>query len=179
MSQLTSLAAVLLLSLASLVAQATGDAKAANLLAQARAALGGEKQLAKVQGLSCAGTVQRLAGDRQIAGELTLDLQLPDKMLRTESISPMGDSALVVTDQGVNGDKLLRHSKTLNTPPGMIIRMPPPPAPGSDAETQALRNSRAELARVDVRIAAVGACSRCRSNSATAARPKRPTAKPT
>ena len=137
-----------MLSIASFVAQATGDTKAADLLAQARAALGGEKQLAKVQGLSCAGTVQRLAGDRQIGGELTLDLQLPDKMLRTESISPMGDSALVVTEQGVNGDKLLRQSKTLNTPPGMIIRMPPPPAPGSDAETQALRNSRAEMARV-------------------------------
>ncbi|HEY2906734.1 MAG TPA: hypothetical protein VGJ29_12610 [Vicinamibacterales bacterium] len=148
MSKLTSALAALMLSFASFVAQATGDTKAADLLAQARAALGGEKQLAKVQGLSCAGTLQRLAGDRQIGGELTLDLQLPDKMLRTESISPMGDSALVVSDQGVNGDILLRHTKTLNTPPGMIIRMPPPPAAGSDAETQALRNSRAEMARV-------------------------------
>lgn len=137
-----------MLSFASFVAQATGDTKAADLLAQARAALGGEKQLAKVQGLSCAGTVQRLLGDRQIAGELTLELQLPDKMLRTESISPMGDNALVVTDQGINGDTLLRHAKTLNTPPGMIIRLPPAPAAGSDAETQALRNSRAEMARV-------------------------------
>src|SRR4029077_9875793 len=107
MSQLTSLAAVLLLSLATLVAQATGDAKAADLLAHARAALGGEKELARVQALSCAGTVQRLLGDRQIGGELTLDLQLPDKMLRSESISPLGDSALIVTDQGLNGDTLL------------------------------------------------------------------------
>jgi hypothetical protein len=141
-----------MLSVASFVAQATGDTKAADLLAQARAALGGEKQLAKVQGLSCAGTLQRVAGDRQMGGELTLDLQLPDKMLRTESISPMGDSALVVTEQGVNGDKLLRNAKTLNTPPGMIIRMPPAPAAGSDAEAQALRNSRADMARVTVAL---------------------------
>jgi hypothetical protein len=32
----------------------------------------------------------------------------------------------------------------------MVIRMPPPPPPGSDAEAQALRNSRAELARLAV-----------------------------
>src|SRR3954466_1478689 len=121
MSQLISLAALLLLSIPTFVAPATGDAKAADLLAQARAALGGEKQLAQVQALSCAGTVQRLAGDRQIAGELTLDLQLPDKMLRSESISPMGDGALIVTDQGVSGDTLLRRTKTLNAPPGLMI----------------------------------------------------------
>ncbi len=39
------------------------------------------------------------------------------------------------------------HAKTLNAPPGMIIRLPPAPAAGSDAEAQALRNSRAEMAR--------------------------------
>ena len=98
-------------------ARAAGDSKAAELFAQARAALGGESKLSKVQGLSCAGTVQRSIGDRQVTGDVTLDLQLPDKLLRSDSISPMGDAALVVTEQGINGDKLLRHSKTLNTPP--------------------------------------------------------------
>ena len=43
----------------SLIAGAAGDAKAEDLLKQARAALGGEKPLAKAQGLSCVGTVQR------------------------------------------------------------------------------------------------------------------------
>jgi hypothetical protein len=152
MSKIISLLAAALLSVSGLVAQATGDTKAAELLAQARAALGGEKPLAKVQGLSCAGTVQRLVGDRQIGGELTLDVQLPDKMLRSESISPMGDGALVVTDQGVNGETLLRGARTVNAPPGMIIRLPPAPAAGSDAEAQALRNSRAELARMAVAL---------------------------
>ena len=152
MSKIISLLAAALLSVSGLVAQATGDTKAAELLAQARVALGGEKPLAKVQGLSCAGTVQRLVGDRQIGGELTLDVQLPDKMLRSESISPMGDGALVVTDQGVNGERLLRGARTVNAPPGMIIRLPPPPAAGSDAEAQALRNSRAELARMAVAL---------------------------
>jgi hypothetical protein len=85
-----------------------------------------------------------------VSGELTLDVQLPDKFLRTESISPMGDSALVITEQGINGETLLRNVRTMNTPPGAIIRTPPPPPPGSDAEVQALRNSRAELARLAV-----------------------------
>ena len=147
MDKVTSLIGAFLMTLATLVAHATGDTKATELLAQARKALGGEQALAGVQGLSCSGTVQRLFGDRQISGDLSIDLQLPDRMLRTDSISPMGDGALIVTDQGVNGDKLLRHTKTVNAPPGLFIRTPPAPAPGSDAETQALRRSRAELAR--------------------------------
>jgi len=140
------------MTLGGYVARATGDAKAAALLAQARAAIGGEKTLAKVQGLSATGALQRAMGDRQIAGEVTVDLQLPDKFLRTDSVSPMGDAALVVTQQGINGDTLMRSAKALNTPPGAIIRMPPAPAHGSDAEMQQLRNSRAELARLTVAL---------------------------
>jgi hypothetical protein len=138
------------LTLGGYAARAAGDTKAAELLAQARAAIGGDSKVSKVQALSCTGSLQRAMGDRQIGGEVTIDLQLPDKFLRTDSVSPMGDGALIVTEQGVNGDKVLRNSKTLNTSPGMMIRMPPPPAPGSDAEMQLLRNSRAELARLSV-----------------------------
>ena len=54
--------------------------------------------------------------DRQLSGEVTIDLQLPDKLLRTESMSPMGD-VTIVTEQGVNGDKLLRNQRTLNGRP--------------------------------------------------------------
>jgi hypothetical protein len=136
------------MTLGGYAARAAGDTKASELLAQARTALGGDGKLSKVQGLSCAGTVQRSIGDRQVTGDVTIDVQLPDKYLRSDSISPMGDAALVVTEQGINGDQLLRHSKTLNTPPGAIIRVPPPPARGSEAEAQGLRNSRAELARL-------------------------------
>ena len=138
----------LAMTLGGYAARAAGDTKAAELLAQARTALGGESKIAKVQGLSCAGTVQRAIGDRQVTGDVTIDLQLPDKLLRGDSISPMGDAALVVTEQGINGEQLLRHSKTLNTPPGAVIRVPPAPARGSEAEAQGLRNSRAELARL-------------------------------
>jgi hypothetical protein len=130
----------------SLIAGAEGDDKSVALLQQARAALGGESKLAKVQGLSAAGTLTREMGDRQVTGELTIDVQLPDKMVRTDSMSPMGDATIVLLT-GINGETLLRNSKTLNAGPGIMIRMPSPPAAGSDAETQALRAARADLAR--------------------------------
>jgi hypothetical protein len=123
-----------------------------NLLKQARAAAGGEKALGRIQGLSLTGTLQRMIGDRQVDGEVTLDLQLPDKMLRTDNISPMGDSTLIVTTQGMSGDKVLRGSKVVNAPPGAMIRVPPAPAPGSDAEAQALRASRADFVRLIVAL---------------------------
>jgi hypothetical protein len=125
-------------------ARAAGDTKAEQLLAQARAALGGDKNLNKVQGLSAAGAYQREMGDRQLSGEITIDLQLPDKMLRTESMRPMGDATIEML-QGVNGDQVLRHSRTIGGGPNMMVRIAPPG--GADGEGQALRNQRADMAR--------------------------------
>src|SRR5258706_15862215 len=79
-----------------LAARAAGDTKSEQLLAQARAALGGDGNLSKVQGLTATGTFQREMGDRQLSGEITIDLQLPDKMLRTESMRPMGDATIEI-----------------------------------------------------------------------------------
>jgi hypothetical protein len=129
-------------------ARAAGDTKAAELLAQARAALGGDAKLAKVQGLSAAGTYQRELGDRQLNGEITIDFELPDRMVRTDSMNPIGDATIVML-QGVNGDRVLRNSRTIGGGPGMVFRVAPP-ATGSDAEGQALRNARAELARLSL-----------------------------
>jgi hypothetical protein len=135
----------LALTLGGDAARAAGDSKAAELMAQARAALGGDAKLTKVQGLSAAGTFQREVGDRQLSGELTIDLQLPDKMVRTDSMSPMGDATIVML-QGLNGDQVLRNSRTIGGGAGMVFRVAPPAA-GSDGEGQALRNARAELTR--------------------------------
>ena len=101
-------------------------------------------------GLSAAGTYQREVGDRQLNGELTIDLELPDKMVRTDSMNPVGDATVVIL-QGVNGDKVLRNSRTIGGGPGMMIRVAPPAA-GSDAEGQALRNARAELTRLSLAL---------------------------
>ena len=145
---------LLMSSITLALALVLGDGRATELIAKARAAVGGEPALAKVHGLSATGTLRRLVGDRTVEGETTLDLQLPDKMFRTDSLDPVGGhgGALVVTGTGINGDKVLRSSRIENAPPGAMIRMPPPPAPGSDAEAQALRNSRAELARLTIAL---------------------------
>ena len=135
----------LAIALGSGAARMDGDAKAAQLLAQARAALGGEKNLARVQSLTLTGAYDRTLGDRQLSGELTIDLQLPDRMLRTETMNPVGDMTVIV-EQGINGEKLLRNQRTLNGPPGAVVRMAPPAA-NADAEAQAVRNTRAEMAR--------------------------------
>jgi hypothetical protein len=139
------------LPLAGYMAQAAGDSRTAELLKQAREALGGESAIDKVKALAAAGSVTRAAGGMQLSGELTLQLQLPDRFLRTDSLSPDGGVTLV-TDQGFNGDTLLRSARTFNAPPGAVIRTPPAPVKGSDAETQALRAARADLTRLSVAL---------------------------
>jgi hypothetical protein len=139
----------LLMTVGSFVPRAAGDQKVEQLLAQVRAALGGEKNLSKAQALTATGTYQRTMPDRQLSGEITIDLQLPDKMLRTESMSPMGDF-LVITEQGLNGETLLRNQHAVNPPPGAVVRMGP--APTGDAGQQALRNARADFARTAIAL---------------------------
>jgi hypothetical protein len=157
-------------------ARAAGDTKAEQLLAQARAALGGEKNLNKVQGLTATGTYQRTMQDRQLSGELTIDLQLPDKLLRTESMSPMGDMT-IVTEQGLNGEKLLRKQRTLNGPPGMIVRM----GRRADRATRKRRRSatRTRSWRAPRSPSSWRRRRRCRWSSAPAARPSPTRARPT
>jgi len=144
MQRLVTFVMSLAMTLGGLAARADGDARAAQLLAQARQALGGDKNLNKVQSLTAAGTYERTMGDRQLTGDVTFDVQLPDKMLRTESMNPIADMT-IVTEQGINGETLLRNQRTLNAPPGAVIRMPPPQS--GDAETQAIRNARADMTR--------------------------------
>jgi hypothetical protein len=66
------------------------DAKVGEVLAAARAALGGDTALAKVQTLSVSGATRRMMGEREIAGDVTIDFMLPDKMRRTDSFGIPG-----------------------------------------------------------------------------------------
>lgn len=129
-----------------------GDAKAADLLRQARAALGGARALDDVRTLTASGTLSRaIEGRTRLDGDVTLQIQLPDRMLRTDSFSPDG-AATLISEQGLNGGTLLRAARALNTPPGMMMRTPPSPVRGSDAEAQALRAARADFARLVIAL---------------------------
>jgi hypothetical protein len=140
------------LAIGSCLLEAVGDMKAADLLRQARAALGGERALDDVRTLSATGSVTRaVSGGPRLDGDLTLQIELPDRMLRTDALSPDGGITLI-TEQGLNGRALLRNARTVNAPPGALIRTPPPPARGSDAEAQALRAARADMTRLVVAL---------------------------
>ncbi len=67
--------------------------KAADVMKQAREALGGNK-LAQVKALSLEGPFAREMGNRQVQGTLALTLQLPDRMHRTEDTEMMGGMSI-------------------------------------------------------------------------------------
>ena len=124
--------------------QGSGDRKALELIEQARAALGGTAALSAVKTLSATGTSHPRDRTASSRGDLTLQIELPDKLLRTETMSPMGDIT-VVSAQGINGDTLLREQHAVNAPPGAVIRTGPPPE--GDAAAQAVRSARADMTR--------------------------------
>jgi hypothetical protein len=67
------------------------------------------------------------------------------EQLLAEARKALGDMTIII-EQGLNGDTLLRNQRTLNAPPGAVIRMAPPPA-NAEAEAQAVRNARADMTR--------------------------------
>ncbi len=89
-----------------LAAQAGAQDRAQQLLAQAREALGDKKATSAVTSLSATASVRRVAKmfNREIPSEVQLDLLLPDKYRRSESMN-MGVMTVELT-VAMNGDKL-------------------------------------------------------------------------
>lgn len=75
------------------------SAKAQELMSKTRAALGSEK----VKSLSIAGTYRQVTGDREMSGDLELEMLLPDKFYKSSVMSPM--SGIEITRlEVVNGE---------------------------------------------------------------------------
>lgn len=104
------------------------DAKVTEILAAARAALGGEAELAKVQSLSLTCSTRRILGDREMAGEVTLDFVLPDKMKRTDSFGIPGGPTMERVSV-INGAEVWDDS-TNRGGGGFMMRMGGPGGPG-------------------------------------------------
>jgi hypothetical protein len=124
-------------------AQAGGEkARAEELLAQARAALGGDAKLKAVQSLSAAGQMRQVVGgdggDEQIQGEIQFDFLLPDKYLHTETTS-VGDGLTEITRvSGINGEQAFLDAHASGGG-GMVIIRPGPSDPKSlAAQSRAL-----------------------------------------
>lgn len=76
---------------------AGADERAAELMTVGRAALGGAK-LENVTTISASGAFRRIVGEREIEGDLTIELAAPDRIKRTEDIGfPGGPTVTRVT----------------------------------------------------------------------------------
>jgi hypothetical protein len=97
--------------------------RADKVLADARAALGGDK-LAAVKSLIASGRTQRVRGNNLVPIEFEIFLQLPDRYLRADE-SPFEETD--PTSAGFSGDTLIQFPAPPSGPAGP---MPGRPAPG-------------------------------------------------
>jgi hypothetical protein len=98
--------ASLIAVLASSSAAQDPAARGASLLADARTALGGEERLRAVKALQARGDFKRMAGQNTIEGELTLLVELPDKLRREEDLSLPGGGPAVIRTEVLNGTEV-------------------------------------------------------------------------
>jgi len=96
---------ILILILLSAPAALADDARAQQILKQARQAIGGEEQLQKIQGLQVKGQYRRTFGDRQMGGDREIDILLPNKYLVEDAMNSGGLSTAMINTRGLNGDK--------------------------------------------------------------------------
>ena len=147
-----ALAAVLA---AGAVMQAGADARATEILAAARKAIG-EKTLASLKTLTVEASVQRNVNTMQMTSDVEILLELPDKYLRSDA--PSGPMSMTM-NSGFIGEKVIRPANAGSMAGGMmVIRMGPGgPMPAGEKpspeeqeriDKQMIRSSRAEISRL-------------------------------
>jgi hypothetical protein len=149
----TALAA--LTAAALLAAPGTPDEdRATDLLARARTALGGAERLAEVKSLTLRGPLRKLLGTGddapELSGEARVDVLLPGRYLRVESLSPFPGAASVSVLTGLDGEDAWTDQETPPSAHGTImIRRAPE---GGDAAPQRAVRVRADYARLLVAL---------------------------
>ncbi|MBK9315389.1 MAG: hypothetical protein IPM55_14275 [Acidobacteria bacterium] len=122
-------------------------AKAIEILTRARAAIGGSK-LESLSSLSVAAGYRRMMSGREMSGEVQIDLLLPDKIMRTETMSPI-PSVEITRLEALTGDTSWTDQQTSGTGGAMVmIKRPGDNAPhGEQIRLNALR---ADFARMTI-----------------------------
>ncbi|MBK9316121.1 MAG: hypothetical protein IPM55_18055 [Acidobacteria bacterium] len=122
-------------------------AKAIEILTRARAAIGGPK-LESLSSLSVAAGYRRMMSGREMSGEVQIDLLLPDKIMRTETMSPI-PSVEITRLEALTGDTSWTDQQTSGTGGAMVmIKRPGDNAPhGEQIRLNALR---ADFARMTI-----------------------------
>ena len=105
-------------------ALAKDDARAQEVLKQARQAIGGDEQLQKVQGLQINGQYRRVFGERQMGGEREISILLPNKYLVEDAMNAGGLSTAMINTRALNGDKAWSGNSGGGS--GMVFRMSGP-----------------------------------------------------
>jgi hypothetical protein len=135
---------------------AAQDAKAAEILAKTRKALGGAK-LEGLKTLAIEAASQRNMGQMQMNADVEILLEMPDKYLRSEASRGMMNMTM---NTGFNGEQaILPANASMGAGGAMVIRMGPGGPIGADApkltdEQKAevnratLRSARVELSRL-------------------------------
>ena len=113
---------LLLLSVLFAPSALANDARAEEILKQAREAIGGER-LQKLEALNINGQYRRVFGDRQMGGEREISIALPNKYLVEDSMNPGGLSTAMINYRGLNGERAWSGSSGGG---GMVFRMAGP-----------------------------------------------------
>jgi len=85
----------------------TAPADAASVMAATREALGGEKKIAAVKTVVATGRTRQVQGDNLVPIEFEINIELPDKYVRTDEI-PARESG--PTTRGFNGAELIQSA---------------------------------------------------------------------
>src|SRR5262245_50690329 len=143
---------------------AQGANRAAEILSAARKAIG-DKKLDAMKTFSVQSSLQRNAGNMQLSSDVEIVLDLPDKYLRSETMTGGGMGGMIMSGGGVsgfNGDRSLQKPAAGGVPGGgMVIRMggagsfssadsgpKPTPEQLEEMNRTMVRNSQVEVSRL-------------------------------
>jgi hypothetical protein len=99
------------------------ESRAEEILKQARAAVGGDERLQKLESLHINGQYRRVFGDRQMGGEREISILLPNKYLVEDAMNMGGLSTSMINTRVLNGEHAWSGSSGGG---GMVFRMSGP-----------------------------------------------------
>jgi hypothetical protein len=106
-------------------ATAHSEERADALLARARAALGGADRLSAIQGVAASGQLRRILGSGpdapELSGDARVDVLLPGRYLRVESLAPFPGAPGFTTYAGLDGDDAWTDQEMPPSAHGMIV----------------------------------------------------------
>jgi hypothetical protein len=119
---------------------------AAKVLADVRAALGGDARLEAVKSVAVEGRLTKTIGGQTLTNDFEMAFELPDKFVKKEVIAVMAQTSITRTT-GFNGDGLI---EVVDTPPQMgggmmITRMAGSGPPGMQATPEQIATQRTAL----------------------------------